>query len=60
MDKIMALYYSYPKKQSEINNCANALEMEILRTGCILGIFWIASSIKALWCNYAALYRHFT
>lgn len=51
------------KNTSELNECAVSLEQQLLVIGKVFTIQWVASSyrtLKAIWNNYEALYKHFS
>lgn len=63
IEKLYALYHQSPKNMNELNLCAASLESNLLRIGKIFSIRWVASSertIKAVWNNFPALYKHFS
>ncbi|KAK5647935.1 hypothetical protein RI129_002827 [Pyrocoelia pectoralis] len=60
--KLYSLYSASPKNQNELKVCASELDIEVFSIGKILSTRWVASSfrtVKAVWKNYAALYKHF-
>lgn len=63
VDKIRTLYHSSPKNQRELKLCSQSLEQVILKIGRILDVRWVSSSlrtVKALWIDYPALFKHFS
>jgi hypothetical protein len=62
MDTLYATYSVSPKAQRELSECANQLDVQLLRIGRVLNVRWVASScrtVKAVWESYLALYAHF-
>lgn len=65
IEKLYAMYHQSPKNMHELRYIlhATSLEQTLLRIGKIFTIRWGASSektLKAVWNNYVALYKHFT
>lgn len=63
IEKLYALYHNSPKNMVELQMCAASLEQRLLQIGKIFTIRWVASSkktLKAIWDNYTALYKHFS
>lgn len=63
IEKLYATYHMSPKNTSELRECAASLEKQLLTIGKIFTIRWVASSqstVKAVWNNYEALFKHFS
>lgn len=63
IENLYSLYHMSPKNTTELKECANSLDKQLLRIGKIFTIRWVASSnqtIKAVWNNYESLYLHFS
>jgi hypothetical protein len=63
IEKVYSLYHISPKNSNELRECAASLEQQLLTTGKIFTIRWIASSertLRAVWNNFEALYKHFS
>ena len=62
-DKLYSLYHASPKNQRELEECCNSIALQCLAIGRVLNVRWVASSlrtIKAVWIQYPALYKHFS
>lgn len=62
MDKLDALYSTSNKNRLELKECACSLDIQLGQIGQVLDNRWVASSlrtVKAIWKNSPALYRHF-
>lgn len=62
MNSLYALYSASPKNQFGLKKCAKELDLQFLSVGRILSTRWVASSfrsVKAVWRNYEALFKHF-
>lgn len=60
-DKLYALYHASPKNQRELQECCEALHIQCLSIGRMLGTRWVASSlrtVRAVWNGYSAIVRH--
>ncbi len=63
MDSLYATYSVSPKCLRELAECAKELEIQVQRIGRVLGVRWVASSLRtvqAVWQSYAALHKHFS
>lgn len=59
---LYALYSASPNNQYGLKKCAKELDLQFLSIGRILNTRWVASSlrsVKAVWRNYEALFKHF-
>lgn len=62
IEKLYNTYSMSPKNVRALQECSSALGKQVLKIGKIFGVRWIASSfltVKAVWCNFEALYAHF-
>ena len=61
-DKLYSLYSRSPKNQRELNECSSAVHEQVKKIGRLLDTRWVASSyrtVKAVWCSYESLCKHF-
>ena len=62
-DKLYSVYSVSPKNKSELETVAAQLSMRLNTIGRVLGTTrWVSSSarsVRAIWNNYPALYKHF-
>jgi hypothetical protein len=61
-DKFYAVYSACPKNKAELESVALQTSTRLNSIGHVLGTCWVSSSarsIRAIWKNYPALYKHF-
>lgn len=63
LEQLYKQYSMSPKNQRELAEVAEALNIELLKIGKVFSIRWVASSyrtVKAVWQNLPALFKHFS
>jgi hypothetical protein len=61
-DKLYAVYSTFPKNKVELESVALQISIKLNSIGRVLGTRWVSSSarsVRAIWKNYPALYKHF-